>query len=241
MRIAQITDLHLTESPHTPFLGLDNHQRFLQVLAVAKALQPDAYVLSGDFSAQAPSLNSLYWLREQLRSLQAPWYLLAGNHDNRAMLRDVFSLPGSADAPLDYTFTVANQNLIAIDSSASELSPSQLIWLEEQLALPATIGLFIHHPPIPLGCAFMDRKHALKNSAALQAVLAKQPVAIPIFCGHYHTGTTATLHQMTVHACPPTSFHIDPMAESFVQRQLPPAFQLIRYEAGQLSVLPYYT
>lgn len=240
MRIAQITDLHLTESPHTPFLGLDNHQRFLQVLAAAKALQPDAYVLSGDFSAQAPSRSSLLWLREQLQTLEAPYYLLAGNHDNSAMLREVFSLPGQADAPLDYTFTVADQRLVAIDSSAGELSPSQLVWLQDQLAKPATVGLFIHHPPILLGCAFMDLKHPLRNTAALQGILANQKKMLSIFCGHYHTGTTATHHRITVYACPPTSFHIDPMAESFVQRPLPPAFQLIRYESGQLRVLPCY-
>lgn len=240
MRILQITDLHLTESPGQNFLGLNNHDRLQRVLAAAAHLSPDAYVFSGDYSAQMPSRGSLLWLREQLQKITQPVYLLAGNHDDTPMLRSVFELSGQAAAPLDYTFQLGTAHFLALDSSQGELSATQLSWLQQQLTTQPIQAIFMHHPPMPLGCAFMDAKYPLKNTAPLQTILRGRGSLLPIFCGHYHTGLTATDGKLLVHSCPPVSFHIDPNAPDFQQRDLPAAFQLIQYEGGHFSVIPYY-
>lgn len=240
MRILQITDLHLTESPEQGFLGLNNHERLERVLAAGTHLSPDAYVFSGDFSAQAPSRASLLWLRDQLMEIPQPIYLLAGNHDDTSMLRSVFELSGEASTPLDYSFQVGGANFLALDSSRGELSETQLDWLREQLKNQQIQAIFIHHPPMPLGCAFMDAKYPLRNTAPLQTILRARKAVLPVFCGHYHTGLTATDGKLLVHSCPPVSFHIDPNTPDFKQRDLPAAFQLIQYNAGNFSVVPYY-
>lgn len=240
MRIVQISDFHLTEWPGQLFLGLNNHERFLEVLALAAQLRPDAYVFSGDFSAQAPSRSSLLWLRDQLEGISEPIYWLSGNHDYTPMLRSVFGLAGEAYASLDYTFQLGGVWFLVLDSSQAALSASQLVWLEEELESKDIRAVFIHHPPMPLGCAFMDANYPLKNAAVLERMLRSRNSAMTVFCGHYHTGLTASVSKLLVHACPPVSFHIDPGSPDFKQRDLPAAFQLIQYDAGHFSVIPYY-
>jgi 3',5'-cyclic AMP phosphodiesterase CpdA len=57
-----------------------------------------------------------------------------------------------------------------------ELSEFQLDWLETKLAAEPERHtlLLLHHHPLPAGCSWLDQ-HSLRNSAALDRVLAKPP------------------------------------------------------------------
>lgn len=239
LRIAQITDLHLNEEGTEP-LGLDNRARFLSVLNAARATQPDLYFLTGDFSMDKPDRAAIEWLREQLRDLGAPVHILSGNHDNTPMLREVFNYPNSTDDTLDYTFSLHDLDVIAMDSGAGEMRPNQLAWLQQQLIRASRPVLFIHHPPLPVGSRFMDRKHSLRNHQPLLDLLTSMEQPIPIFCGHCHAALCTKYRNLTINVAPPTSFFIDPLSEEFRQLDLPPAYQLIEYEDERYSVMPQY-
>lgn len=72
-------------------------------------------------------------------------------------------------------------------ASHGELSDFQLDWLETKLSAEPERHtlLLLHHHPLPAGCSWLDQ-HSLRNSAALDRVLAKFPRVQNLLCGHIH-------------------------------------------------------
>lgn len=239
LRIAQITDLHLgREGEH--YMELDLRGRFLRVLEEAKANQPDLYAFTGDFSLNRPTQESVSWFKAQLTTLNAPYFVLAGNHDDRQMLRRTFHLKGAAKDSIDFVVHRRGQDLIVLDTSTGELQPSQLAWLQAQLGRGGQPVIFMHHPPLPLGTPFMDKNHGLRNYQPLLDILVTYQREIPIFCGHYHADLNATFQNLNIYVAPPTSFFINPKAEEFQQDDFSPAFQLIELTKGKTEVQSVY-
>lgn len=221
-------------------MNLDLRGRFLSVLDEAKSYQPDLYAFTGDFSLHDPTPESVAWLKEQADALQTPYFVLAGNHDNREMLRKAFKLTGAAADSIDYVVHIKGQDLIVLDSSTGELQPSQLAWLQGQLGRGGKPIIFMHHPPLPLGMPFMDRKHGLKNFQPLLDILVTYQREIPVFCGHYHADINATYHNLHIYVAPPTSFFINSKADEFQQDMIEPGFQLIEINHGEVEVQSVY-
>lgn len=239
LRIAQITDLHLGE-PGEHYLDLDLRGRFRSVLKEAQRWEPDLYAFTGDFSLHDPTEESVLWLKEQIDALNTPYFILAGNHDDREMLRAIFRLKGAAADSIDFVFHLKGQDLVVLDTSSGELQPGQLAWLQGQLTRGGQPAIFMHHPPLPLGMPFMDNKHALRNFQPLLDILVTYQREIPIFCGHYHADLNASFHNLRIYVAPPTSFFINPQAEEFQQDFMKPGFQLIELEQGAAAVQSVY-
>ena len=215
-------------------MGLDTNARFAEALAAAEALQPDALVLTGDFCGQDPNEEVYRKLRPQLDATGLPYFLSPGNHDSRALLRKHFRLPGRADAPIYGRVAIAERDYYFLDTSPGELETEQLDWLEAELDPDRPAEIFMHHPPFALGVRFMDERYQLSDSdGRLAAILASGGRERTVFCGHYHSYRTVRRGKVTVHLCPPTSFYIDPLPESFRLEELPPAIQLIEYDSAE--------
>src|SRR4051794_3783424 len=63
--------------------------------------QPDAVLVSGDLADNATEAE-YEQVRELLAPLQAPLYVLPGNHDDRCALRRHFGVPGAGGEPVQY-------------------------------------------------------------------------------------------------------------------------------------------
>src|SRR6188472_299644 len=64
--------------------------------------EPDALLVSGDLTDNAEDAE-YERVRELLAPLEAPVYVLPGNHDDRAALHRHFGVPGSGGAPVQYS------------------------------------------------------------------------------------------------------------------------------------------
>ena len=238
LRIAQLTDPHLLLPPGNQLMGLDTLDRFRRCLAAAVAARPAALFLTGDFCAQEPDPAVYAWLRPRLDETGLPYYLLAGNHDDRRALRQSFDLPGAGNEPIHYTTELAGHHFVCLDSSPGELDGDQLPWLDAQLRAHPAAFVFVHHPPAPLGVRFMDEHHPIRDGGALLRALSEHGPR-HVFCGHYHAGRD--VHRpdgITVHCCPPTSFHISPDPADFHLDPLAPAWRLLELtDNGELRVV----
>ncbi|MGO9899340.1 MAG: metallophosphoesterase, partial [Solirubrobacteraceae bacterium] len=73
-----------------------------------------------------------------LAELEAPVYVLPGNHDDRELLRSQFDLAGSGGAPVHYSVELGPLRLVVLDTTRpgevhGELDCVRLEWLDAEL------------------------------------------------------------------------------------------------------------
>ena len=147
--------------------------------SLAQPLQPDAVIASGDLT-DCGLVEEYELLRDCLKPLPMPVYLIPGNHDRRENMRLVFGgdgyLPMNGEY-LHYTVEDLPLRLIGLDTVVpgkghGEMDAPRLDWLkarlDEQPDRPTLI--FMHHPPFPTGLQHMDSINC-RNAPAMAAIL----------------------------------------------------------------------
>jgi 3',5'-cyclic-AMP phosphodiesterase len=172
---------------------------------------PDAVLVSGDLAEHAADAE-YERLRELLAPLQAPLYVLPGNHDDRLALRRHFGLSGAGGEPVQYAADLGPLRLVVLDSTRpgedeGELDADRLAWLEATLAgAPDTPTLVaLHHPPLLTGIpAFDEIGFPAADREALGRVVEGHPQVRRIVAGHVHRAISAELGGRSVLAAPST-------------------------------------
>jgi 3',5'-cyclic-AMP phosphodiesterase len=193
--------------------GSDSVARLAAAVESVRALDPnpDAVLISGDLADHA--LDDEYeHVRELLAPLEAPLYVLPGNHDDRAALRRHFDVPGAGSEPVQYAVDLGPLRLVVLDSTRpdedrGELDGARLAWLEETLAaapqIPTVVAL--HHHPFVTGAPAIDDIGLPKDEReALGTVVEPHPQVRRIVAGHVHRTLSAELGGRPVLAAPST-------------------------------------
>ncbi len=195
MIIAQITDFHVSK-PGTPVYDqARSHERLAKAVTHLNdfAPRPDLVLATGDLVDQG-SEDEYRLLREIVAPLEMPLYLIAGNHDDRDVLRRVFAdhnyLPG--DGYLQYGVEAGPLRILALDTSrrgwpSGQLCQTRLDWLHRELSkAPETPTLIaMHHPPFRTGMTAMDRM-GLDNAKGFRAAIRDFDNVAAVVCGHLH-------------------------------------------------------
>lgn len=240
VRIAQITDMHLTGREYARTLGAPVWRSFRQALAFVSELGDtvDRLVLTGDLVHQRRAATY-----RRLRAAVAPWagkvLLIPGNHDDRSLLIDTFSdrlVPDRATA--NVVDGVGGLRLVGLDSlrprrAHGRVGAEQLRWLRDVLGDRSTPTLlFVHHPPVRVGCWWLD-KDRLRDADQLADVVRGRVDAI--LCGHVHQEFRGSLGGVPVYTCPSTAYQFRPRSAipSHVDRGRP-GLRLIDWEDGEL-------
>jgi Icc protein len=257
MLIAQISDTHIlapgklfrariaTPAPgaDSVFAEIDTSAYLASAVAAINALVPlpDVTVVTGDLVDHGEAAEYEHF-RRLLAPLRMPVFVIAGNHDSRAPLRDAFGADGylPLDGFLHYAVEDYPLRLVALDTSipgenSGTLCADRLGWLDATLgAVPERPTLVLmHHPPFATGITYMDG-YGLENIGALAGIVARHPQIERIACGHLHraidrrfAGTVAgtapsTAHQIQLDLRPDARLHF---------RFEPPGYQLHLWEA----------
>src|SRR5690348_11106491 len=98
--LAQLSD------PHVRAESDDGHAARALSAAVKALLEfdplPGAVLVTGDLAEHGGPVEYAL-VRELLEPLSMPVYVLPGNHDGRAALREAFDVPGSGEEPFRYS------------------------------------------------------------------------------------------------------------------------------------------
>jgi Icc protein len=188
LRIAQITDIHLTEYDGDTLQGVDTGDSLRRVLGAIGTLspRPSLIIASGDL-VQTANSKSYIRLKSIFCGIDLPVYVLPGNHDDAGMMQQ--HLAGGA---VKYQSKVALKgwSILLVDSTIKEehhglVSEKELALLKENIASnlkqPALIAL--HHPTInscpSFGCQ-------LDNKDEFITYLKRQPSIKAVVAGHTH-------------------------------------------------------
>lgn len=214
IRILQLGDTHWACDPINQ--QIDPQARFEELCNwIAKLTDPIDFIFhTGDWvhRGQLPSdsgrSTQIAWGR--LAQLGIPVLTAVGNHDHRQALRECLSnsLPhgwllnriDSQPERLAYWFSLEKKSLslesfLVLDARGpQEIDPrgnlcsKQLAAVEELLADPLrSWTIFLHYPPIPLDCTWIDQTMLIENGEQLHSILVRHASKIRgVFFGHVH-------------------------------------------------------
>ena len=217
--IAHLSDTHLL-SGGAPLAGLvDTEQHLRDTAARLAVAAADAHVIvvSGDV-ADLGEPGAYALAREILEpvadTIGVPIVWTAGNHDERAAMREALGLPGSPLDPIDSVLEVAGLRIVALDSSLpgwhhGGLDEGQAAWLTEALADPPPLGsvLVMHHPPLAYRSRLM-RLLEFRDEALLADAIGDADVRA-ILSGHLHINGSGTFAEIPVMLAGATSYADD--------------------------------
>ncbi|TDN69448.1 phosphodiesterase [Paraburkholderia sp. BL10I2N1] len=247
MILAQISDLHIKNPGALAYRRVDTAAALTRCTARLNALdpRPDAVLMTGDLVDQGTPEQYRH-LKSLLAGLEIPYYLLVGNHDERAALRAAFpERPelSSGGEFVQYTVDIGPLRVIALDSlqpgeSAGQLCDARLAWLAAQLdaARERPVVVALHHPPFMCGIGHMDDLR-LDPAAASQmaALVARYPNVERVICGHVHRPMFVRFGGTIASAVPSPAHQValdlrDDAPSAFMME--PPAFALHHYDAA---------
>lgn len=205
MRIAQITDSHVTRTGALWKGRVDGGAMLAQAVSRINAIGVDLVVHTGDLTDRGDAEATLR-AAAILSGLTAPLRVLPGNHDARDGLRAAF--PDQVWAPGDFLNAAEDHDglrIVFLDTlddgqTAGRLCPARADWLAGALGDgPALI--FAHHPPCPMGLDFMDGWPFAGTEAFAGALQGRQ--ILRIATGHVHAAAERHWAGTLVAACPP--------------------------------------
>jgi Icc protein len=207
--LAQLSDPHIGAE----WAGGDPVARFAEAVTSVRAMpsQPDALLVSGDLADNASDAE-YELVRELLAPLQAPLYVLPGNHDDRRALHRHFGVPGADGDPVQYSVDLGPMRLVVLDTTRPAEDPGaldaeRLGWLDAELATAPEVPtlLAMHHPPLVTGVPAWDELGLpAADRRALGDVLERHQQVRRIVAGHVHRMITANLAGRAVLTVPST-------------------------------------
>ena len=200
MKLLHFTDIHLTKVGDT-IGGRDPNANFAKGLAHAMDLHSDAEAMfiTGDLSDWGDPAD-YERLKDFIAPLPVPVHLLIGNHDDRpTMLRAFPKLQGPGEF-VQYTVPLSLGTAICIDtwgpeSHAGHFCTARADWLAGELERAnGTVWLFMHHNPVPIHVAPMDKIMLLDADRFIATIAPHRDKIRHIFHGHCHLPLTGSLH-----------------------------------------------
>jgi 3',5'-cyclic AMP phosphodiesterase CpdA len=191
-RLAQISDLHIHRAQASAAKRFD---RWLSdCIARVNSESPDLVLCTGDL-AQTGCAEEYRRLSVLLRSLNARYYLMPGNHDDVPALRKVFGDEEylfQNDGHVSYELDAGPLRILALDSTKPRraggfLDGARLDWLNARLQAhnDKPIILALHHPPFTAGVWPLDWLGFVKVRQ-LESIVREHARIKRILSGHVH-------------------------------------------------------
>ncbi len=228
MKIAQITDLHIGLEGQDTF-NVDVRDNFLQILGEVVFSGPELIIVTGDLCFDQGLKEIYIWIKDKLDNTNIPYLVLPGNHDDAAMMMEIFEIDYShGEYEIYFAKKLNKTTALFLDNSKASHSDNQKKWIKRQLhQADKNILVFTHYPTAKCKVAFMDKNYCLQDRKELQKLFHDYEKNIYLFCGHYHTEKLVHLDNLHIAITPSTYFQIDPNTDEFKVDSYKIGFRLI--------------
>ncbi len=229
LKILQISDTHLYGKADRRLAGIDTDQSLQEVLKLAKEslLPVDLVLVTGDL-VHDTSPEGYRKLKNYLQALDAPVYVLPGNHDDNSRMAqhlqdEGITMPEGADHG-HWLIVMLDSSLP--DSAGGHLSETELEKLDTSLRNNPDkhVLVCLHHHPLPSGCAWLDRM-ALNNPEAFFAVIDRYQNVRCVLWGHVHQTFETERNGVLLMSSPSTCIQFAPNKDEFGIDPTPPGLR----------------
>ncbi len=237
-RLIQITDPHIGPARDYRLAGVETLETLREVLAEigASSNPPELICATGDIAADG-SMSAYQLFTQQLQFLELPYQWLPGNHDDKQVIRE-----GVTAAPYWPLLELGDWRILSLDTAVAgevggRLADEELEFLAAQLAREpnAPTVIFMHHPPVPVGCDWLDAQR-IANAGELEALLRAHHNISAVFTGHVHQEFHTSWAGTQVYATPATCFQFRANSADFALGDQPPGYRWIElHPDGTLS------
>jgi len=238
IRIIQITDCHLGPQIDYRLAGVRTLGSFEEVLArLGRQPQaPDLVMVSGDIAAHG-SRDAYRHFSQRMVAAKLNYSWLPGNHDDFALMADIPAVPAYTPLLARGDWRIISLNTAVPHRVGGRLADAELEFLALALAEQANhpVVLFMHHPPMDVGCRWLDRQQ-VANGEALAAILRSSTNVKAIFTGHVHQQASLEFAGIPLYCTPSTCFQFAALQEDFALADLPPGYRWINlYDNGTIE------
>lgn len=192
LRIIQLSDTHISTEHPQRTRDLEN---CIDVINQS-SMQADLVIHTGDVSHNGSS-EEYQTAKSLLDRLNAPYWVLAGNRDNRAVLLQTFADSHCKIAAINWVQYALNEypvKLVMVDtvcehSNKGELCAARLHHLQSMLTEnpEKPTVLFLHHPPYPAtGIPDPLQYENWQDVERLDELLRRFKNIKAMYCGHVH-------------------------------------------------------
>lgn len=234
--LVQLTDTHIVDPGKLLYGKVDTATHLAEAVKQINRMfpQPDLVMITGDLVEQ-PGAAAYENFANLLQPLQAPVFVIPGNHDDPGMMCEHFCgspmFPGTDQtyqyAIEDFAFRVLALNSHYPGSELPGFDEHRLAWLAKALGesdRPTLIA--IHHPPMQTGIEFIDMVGA-QWYRGFSELLAQHPQVQLIISGHGHSDTFGRNGNVPVYMSGSTAHQLIAVrgnghAPAFDERPAPP-------------------
>lgn len=246
LRILHITDTHLRATAGATLLGVDTAASLAAVLDQALAEHaPDAVLASGDLTHDGERAAYERFAEVLREHFTGPVVHLPGNHDLSAPLARVL---GEQDAVRAGGWEILGFDSHADHQTEASFDDAARRALAERIrgSRASHILLACHHPPMPVGCPWLDKDCIPDGLELLESCAAagRSPDSTDsrvrgLVFGHVHQQVHVRHGELTVLGTPSTCFQFEPGSSGFAidragERGLPGYRWLSLYPDGEL-------
>jgi len=234
--LLQLTDTHLYADPAGEIYGVnsaDSLSRVIEAVFADGGSRPDAIVVTGDVSDDLGE-GSYRRLRDALGNRGVPVHCLPGNHDDPRLMAelldsDAFRYCGRAE--------FQGWGLVTVDTHLPGevrgwISDAGLERLDADLAAfrDRPVVLAMHHPPVPIGSAWLDRSR-LGNASGFFEVVGRHRQVKVVLAGHVHQACDEMHGTVRVMTAPSTCAQFAPRSAKFAIDPRPPGYRRLTLHA----------
>jgi len=230
LRMLHLTDFHLFEDVEGEIYGVKTDRTFRATLA--RALDSgtshiDGILVTGDIAEDGQTATYRRF-RDEILDAGPPVLCIPGNHENRAPLAEILSVP---PLQLGGARRFGGWHVVMLDSHVPGrddglLSGDELDRLDRELAGAGDshVLVCVHHQPVPVGSPWLDA-YGLGNAAEFLKRIDSHGNVRAVLFGHVHQATDRMRDGVRMLRTPSTCAQFTPRTERCVMDLAPPGYR----------------
>jgi Icc protein len=227
IRLLQLTDCHIGPNDSEELLGLNTNESLNDVIDHVRTHHEawDLLLTTGDIANNGGARTYIRFL-DILQKSEIPhrafgW--LPGNHDSPVDMNEALDSEQLTKEILIGSWLILLLNTQVPGHTHGNLVEAELNLLDDALAhhRDRHVLIFMHHQPVPVGCAWVDNQK-VRSEYAFFKILDQYKHVKAVVWGHVHQEFSRMRKDVQLLATPSTSIQFTPNSDDFaVDHQMP--------------------